>query len=73
MARWFVRLLALLATLLRQRLSRAASLSPATPEWAICCGCATALTDSVYRFDDASYCAACHDEVELQTSDSDDE
>ena len=73
MARWFLRLLALLATLLRQRVSRAASLSPAAPEWAICCGCATALTDSVHRFKDASYCAACHEEVELLTPDSDDE
>ena len=73
MARWFLRLLALLATLLRQRVSRAASLSPAAPEWAICRGCTTALTDRVHRFKDASYCATCHEEVELLTPDSEEE
>ncbi len=70
--RWFLRLLALLMALLRQRTSRAASL-PAAPEWAICRGCTTALTDRVHRFKDASYCATCHEEVERLTSDSESE
>ena len=73
MARWLLRLLAWLAVLLRQRVSRAASLPPGAPEWAICRGCATALADRVHRFEDASYCAACHEEVELLTPDSEDE
>ena len=66
MVRWFLRLLALLTALLRQRVSRAASL-PAAPEWAICRGCTSVLTDSVHRFEDASYCSTCHQEVELMT------
>ena len=84
MARWVFRLLAWLAVLLRQRVSRAVSLPPAAPEWAssvapparawaMCRGCATALADRVYRFDDASYCAACHEEVVELTPDSEDE
>ena len=70
---WFLRLIALLANILRQRVSRASSLSPTAPEWAICRSCETALTDRVYRFEDASYCAMCHEEVELLTTDSEDE
>ncbi len=83
MGRWVLRLLAWLALLLRQRVSRAVSLPPAAPEWAsaatparawaMCRGCTTALVDRVYRFDDASYCAACHEEVVELTPDSEDE
>ena len=70
---WFLRLLALLANFLRQRVSRASSLSLTAPEWAICRSCETALTDRVHRFEDASYCAACHEAVEIMTTDSEDE
>ena len=84
MTRWVSRLLAWLALLLRQRVSRAVSLPPAAHEWAggvapparawaTCRGCTTVLVDRVYRFDDASYCAACHEEVVELTPDSEDE
>ncbi len=68
---WFLRLLALLANILRQRVSRARTLT--APEWAICRSCDTALTDRVYRFEDASYCETCHEEVELMVTDSEEE
>jgi hypothetical protein len=78
--RWLVGpLLALLVALLR-RAARAKSLPAArvmrsaapdwvaAPEWAVCRGCVVALTGSVRRYKDSSYCAACHAEVvELDT------
>ena len=73
MARWLLRLLALIAALLRGRVCRAAPLPPPAPEWATCRGCATALADRVHRYEDASYCAACHEEVVELTPDSEDE
>ena len=32
------------------------------PPWATCHGCRTAL-DTVWRYEDASYCRACHEEA----------
>ncbi len=72
MTRWVLRLLALIATFLRGRVS-AATLPPPAHEWAICRSCAIALEDRVHRFQDASYCRACHEEVVEMTPDSEDE
>ncbi len=76
---WLLRLLALIAALLRGCVCRALprgrviTHAPPAPAWATCRGCATALADRVHRFDDASYCAACHEEVVELTPDSEDE
>ncbi len=72
MTRWVLRLLALIATFLRGRVS-AATLPPPAHEWAICRSCATALADRVHRFQDASYCRTCREAAVDQASDSEDE
>ena len=63
--RW---LLALWMALLRAARPQRAVRDSSQP-WAICRGCRAAL-DVVCRYDDASYCRACHEEVSADSDSS---
>ena len=66
--RW---LLALWVALLRAaRLRRPALTAPArSAAWATCHSCRTAL-DTVWRYEDASYCRVCHEDISADSDSS---